>query len=366
MRVDVATVGYWRVVSAAGELDLAAVPALRRALAGLLDSGVPAVVVDLSGVSLLDCACVGVLVEAAARGRTVATELWLVGARPAVCRILEITGAVAELGVASIATQERSRREASAREVEAMLAARAALPEHDGRRQVLRDLAVEACLPLARRLANQYRRQNEPVEELAQVAAVGLVKAVDRFDPARGTSFLAFVFPTVLGELRRYFRDETWAVHVPRHLQELRLSMNRTAEKMAQDLGRVPTALELGERLDEPVGDLREAMVAAAAYTTTSLSHRIGDGRTELGDLLGGPDADLERVDFHESLAPLMARLPLPERQVVVYRFFGNMTQVQIGEIVGVSQMQVSRLLVRAVRRLRAGLLADDTPAAPG
>lgn len=366
VRVRVTEVGEWRVVSAAGELDVAAVPMMRRALAGLLEPGVPAVVVDLSGALLLDCACITVLVDAAARSRTLATEFRVVGARAMVRRVLDITGAAAELDLWPDTPHDQSWREVPALDVEAMLAARAALPEHDGRRQLLRDLAVEACLPLAQRLAGHYLRPGEPADDLTQIAAVGLVKAADRFDPRRGTGFLAFAFPTVLGELRRHFRDETWAVHVPRHLQELRLSMNRIAETMTQDLGRAPTELELAERLDEPVGDVREAMVAAAGYTTASLSQRVGDGPTELGDLFGELDADLERVDYNESLTPLVAGLPFQERQVVVYRFFGNMTQAQIGEIVGVSQVQVSRLLVRAVRRLRAGLLAGDPPAAPG
>lgn len=358
--------GEWLVVSAAGELDLAAVPLLRRALTAALDPRIAAVVVDLSGASLLDCACIGVFVGLANGCRARSAELRVVGARGRVRRAMEITGTAADLGVQPAAEGDRPR-EVCDGAVGAMLAARVALPEHDGRRQLLRDLAVEAALPLAQRLANQYRRAGEAPDELTQVAAVGLVKAVDRFDPARGSSFLAFAFPTVLGELRRYFRDETWAVHVPRHLQELRLSMNRAAEAMAQDLGRVPTARELAERLDEPVEHVREAMVAAAGYTTTSLSQPIGGGGgTELGDLLGGPDDDLDRVDYHESLALLVARLPLREREVLAYRFFGNMTQVQIAEIVGVSQMQVSRLLTRTVNRLRAGMFADDPPGAPG
>ncbi len=157
----------------------------------------------------------------------------VVGAHAIVRRVLEITGAAGELGLSPTDKHDRFGREVSGTEVEAMLAACAALPEHgdhDGRRQLLRDLAVQACLPLAQRLAGPYRRLNDPGDDLIQVAAVGLVKAVDRFDPTRGTGFMAFMFPTVLGELRRHFRDETWAVHVPRHLQELRLSMNRTVE----------------------------------------------------------------------------------------------------------------------------------------
>jgi RNA polymerase sigma-B factor len=360
--IETSTVGAWHVLAADGELDAGVVPALSGVLSDLIQAGAGGVVVDLSGVSLLSCGCVHVLVNAADRAVMSGVALRVVGARGTVERVLRITGATLLLGIdVDTPGREPYAREVTADAVEAMLAARAALPELDERREVLRAHAVQVCLPLAERLAGRYRRPYEGGDELTQIAVVGLLKAVDRFDPARGTGFLGFAFPTILGEIRRYFRDQTWAVHVPRHLQELRLAMNQAAGSMAQSLGREPTIAELADRLEESVEDVRESMVAAQAYVPASLSQPVGDGGTlVLGDLLGVPDEDLDRVDYHESLGPLVAALPELERQAVAYRFFGNMTQAQIGEILGVSQVHVSRLLTRAIARLRAGLLASE------
>ncbi len=359
--VDITAVGGWQVVTAAGELDVVAAASLLPALSNLVDAGVPAVVVDLSGVSLIDCACIHVLVRTVRDARPLGTDVHVVGAGRRVRRILEIAGAAADLGIDPVTvSREGAGQEVSISRVEAQLAARAALPEDDGRRAMLRDFAVRGCLPLAQRLAGQYRRPHEPGEELAQVAVVGLLKAVDRFDPACGTAFLGFAFPTILGELRRYFRDQTWGVHVPRHLQELRLSMNQMSDRLAQRLGRTPTDRDMAVRLDEPVEEVREAMVAAQGYAPASLSLPVGDRGLQLSDLFGERDRDLDRVDDHESLTPLVAALPERERRALVYRYFGNMTQAQIGAILGVSQMQVSRLLTRAVARLRKSLLAED------
>jgi RNA polymerase sigma-B factor len=362
MGVETSTVGVWRVVAAAGELDSGVVPVLSGVLADVLQERSARVVVDLSGVSLLGCSCVHVLVHAAGRGRDSGVPLRVVGARGTVQRVLRITGAAGELGIdVDPPAREHHGREVTADVVEAILAARVALPEADERREVLREQAVRACLPLAERLAARYRRPNERAEELSQIAVVGLLKAVDRFDPARGTGFLGFAFPTILGEIRRHFRDQTWAVHVPRHLQELRLAMNQAAGPMAQALGREPTTAELADQLDESVEDVLESIVAAQGYVPASLSQPVGDsGTLVLGDLIGVDDEDLARVDYHETLSPLVAALPDLERQALAYRFFGNMTQAQIAAILGVSQVHVSRLLTRALARLRTGLLASE------
>jgi RNA polymerase sigma-B factor len=361
--IETSTVGGWRVVAAAGELDSGVGPALRGVLTDLIQLGSDAIVVDLSGVALLSGACVHVLVYAAGRAETSGVLLRVVGARGTVLRVLQISGAAADLGIDPDPDgREPTGRDIAADVVEAILAARAALPEADARRDVLRDRAVQTCLPLAERLAGRYSRPHDRRDELTQVAFVGLLKAVDRFDPARGTRFLGFAFPTILGEIRRYFRDQTWAVHVPRHLQELRLAMIEIAGPMAQQLGREPTTAELADELDEPVENLWESMVAAQGYATTSLSQPVGEsGTLVLGDLIGSLDEDLTRVDHHEMLAPLVAALPERERKALAYRFFGNMTQTQIAQMLGVSQMQVSRLLTRALARLRTSLLESET-----
>lgn len=357
--IDAIAVGAWCVVTAAGDLDIGVVPRLRTVLTDLLDAGAAAVV-DLSGVSLLDCACIHVLAQATRRATTSGIPLRVVGARGAVQRVLQITGVVGELNVDAPA-RRFPRQDSAAETVEAVLAARAVLPTTDQRRDLLRERAVQASLPMAETLAGRYRRPNEPIDELAQIAVVGMLKAVDRFDPARGSAFLGFAVPTVLGELRRYFRDRTWGVHVPRHMQELRLSVNQAAGSMAQTLHRDPTVTELADLLDETVEDVREAMVAAQGYAPASLSQPVGDGGgLELGDLIGAPDEDLERVDHHDLLDSLMAALPERERQAIAWRFFGDMTQAQIAGILGVSQMQVSRLLTRALARMRAEVLAAE------
>ena len=354
---DVTPIAAWRVLTASGELDLTVRARLRHVLGGLLDGGTAAVVVDLTGVTLLDCACVGVLVEARGQANRLGTELCFIGARGRARRVLEITGADAALGLDDPAS---GGAPVSGRTVEAMLAARAVLPPADPRRKLLRDLAVERCLPLAARLAGHYRQSNQAGDELTQVATVGLLKAVDRYDPGRGTGFLSFAFPTVLGELRRYFRDHAWGVHVPRHLQELRLSINQASDAMTQRLHRPPTTGELADQLGEPVDEVAEALVAAQGYAPVSLSQPVGDGvSVELGDLVGGPDDGLDRVEYHESLRPMMARLPDHEQRALAYRFYGNLTQTQIARLLGVSQMQVSRLQSRALNRLREGLLSD-------
>jgi len=358
-RIETACVGGWQVLTASGPLDLAAASVLDSALTGLLDTQAAALVVDLAGATLFDCACINPLVESGRRAQPQATDLYVVGARGRVRKALEITGAAAELGIDASDASDRVGQEVAIGAVQAMLAARAVRPAGDPCRQLLRDRVVELSLPLAVRLAGHYRGTGQPGDELAQVAAVGLLKAVDRYEPERGAPFLSFALPTILGELRRYFRDHTWGVHVPRHLQELRLSINGAAETMTQRLRRSPTPGEVAAFLKVPPEDVSEALVAAQGYAPASLSQPVGEDVTlELGDLVGGPDEDLDRVDHHESLTLLMGALPDHEQRVLAYRFYGNLTQTQIAGLLGVSQMQVSRLQSRALGRLRRSLLA--------
>lgn len=219
---------------------------------------------------------------------------------------------------------------------------------------------VRACLPLAHRLALRYSGRGEPFDDLEQAARLGLVKAVDRYDPQRG-SFTAFAVITMLGELRRHFRDRTWGVRAPRRLQDLLLQMRQTNA----DLSKAVDRAELADRLDTSPDEVDKAVLSAAGYTLKSLNAPVSDpagGGVEFGDLLGDPDPELAAVDDRLSLRALLDRLPERERTIVILRFYGNRTQAQIAEHCGISQMHVSRLLSRTLTWLRHAMLADTPP----
>ncbi|MFI5927054.1 SigB/SigF/SigG family RNA polymerase sigma factor [Micromonospora sp. NPDC051543] len=233
-------------------------------------------------------------------------------------------------------------------------------PADDPRRPALRDRAIEAWMPLARHLARRYSGRGVPDEDLTQTAMVGLVKAVDHFDAARGVDFSGYAIPTIAGEIKRYFRDRTWAVGVPRRLQELRLSISAANGTLTHTLGRSPTVADIATYLDVSEEAVLEGLEGARAYRTTSLSSPVGaDGTLELGDTLGVDDHELDLVDLRVALGPALATLPERERRILSLRFHGNLTQAQIAERIGVSQMHVSRLLTRALVTLR-GHLAED------
>lgn len=235
------------------------------------------------------------------------------------------------------------------------------LDEADPARSHLRDAAVERCLPLAEHIARRFDGRGEAFEDLLQVARLGLVHAVDRFDPERGSDFVSFAVPTIMGEVRRHFRDAGWAVRVPRRMKELHLALSRATSELSQRLGRAPSASELADELGIGREEVLEGLVAGNAYQTVSVdrSSSQGDDGSTLADTLGDYDAALTGVENHEALRPLLAALPARERTVVLLRFFGNMTQTQIAERVGVSQMHVSRLLAKTLAQLREQL-GDD------
>jgi RNA polymerase sigma-B factor len=226
-------------------------------------------------------------------------------------------------------------------------------PEHG---RVRADL-VELHLPLVRFFARRYAGRGEPFDDLLQAAALGLVKAVDRFEPARGLEFSTYAAPTVLGEIRRHFRDRTWAVHVHRGLQELTAEITRCVAELTQELNRAPSVAELSVRSGRTEEQVLEALDCAAAYTAESLEAPHGEDRT-LGDSLGGEDQALVDVELHESLGPALATLPERERRILQLRFYGNLTQSQIAAQLGISQMHVSRLLARTLAKLREQLLS--------
>jgi RNA polymerase sigma-B factor len=236
----------------------------------------------------------------------------------------------------------------------------AALPRSDRTRAGLRDEAIAAWLPMAHRLARRYAGRGEPLDDLLQTATVGLIKAVDRFDPDRGTDFVGYAIPTILGEIKRYFRDRSWSVRVPRRLQEMRMAINDANRVLTQSLGRAPTITDIAAHLKVAEDEVLEGLEGARAYSARSLSAPVGsDGSLELGDTLGNADRGFDLTDLHLALQPALDRLTERERHIVIRRFFGNQTQLQIAEEIGVSQMHVSRLLTAALRKLRDHLGPD-------
>jgi RNA polymerase sigma-B factor len=236
-----------------------------------------------------------------------------------------------------------------------LLATFKALPARHPSRPVLREQAIAAWVPLARHLAHRYHGRGELLDDLMQTAMVGLIKAVDRFDPARGTDFTGFAVPTIVGEIRRHFRDRTWDVRVPRRLQELRIAISDANAELAHSLGRSPTVADIAAHLDLTEETVLEGLEGARAYKSASLSAPLGgqDSGTTLGDSIGEADRGFEQTDLRLTLGTALDALSERERRIVRLRFFGNLTQTQIAERVGISQMHVSRLLAKSLVKLR-------------
>jgi len=219
----------------------------------------------------------------------------------------------------------------------------------------LRDELVEEHAPLAHFLAGRFANRGEQRDDLVQVALVGLFKAVERFDPGRGLQFSTFATPTILGELKRHFRDRGWAVRVPRRVQELHLQLGRIVSALGQEEGRSPTPAEVAERAGVSEEAVLEAMEAGSLYRLVSLDGSVtpDDEGGELSACLGDDDPEFERIEHRSEIEELLEALPARERRIVELRFFESMTQSEIAERVGVSQMHVSRLLTRSLERLR-------------
>ena len=219
-----------------------------------------------------------------------------------------------------------------------------------------REALVQRFLPLARQLARRYQRGSEPLDDLVQVASLGLLKAIDRFEPERPTAFSSFAVPTILGELKRHFRDKGWSVRVPRDLQEMAVRVDREAEDLARALGRAPTTAEIAEHMSITPEQVLEAREAAGAYRAISLDRprdddEDGDG---ISDSMGIDDPGFRIAEHAATVERLMVVLTEREREVLRLRFGEDLTQSEIGERVGVSQMHVSRLIRQALGRLRA------------
>jgi RNA polymerase sigma-B factor len=235
--------------------------------------------------------------------------------------------------------------------------------EGDPRRLGARDALVEQHLPLVEHLARRFRNRGEPYDDLVQVATIGLIKSVDRFDLERGVEFSTYATPTIVGEIKRHFRDKGWAVRVPRRLQELRLSLASATSELSQKQGRSPTVAELAAHMRITEEEVLEGLESANAYSTLSLDagdSGSGDEPMPVADTLGSEDESLEGVEYRESLKPMLEQLPPREKKILMLRFFKNMTQSEIANEIGISQMHVSRLLARTLAQLREGLLLDE------
>ncbi len=227
-------------------------------------------------------------------------------------------------------------------------------------REQLKAEIVERHIGLVRFLVRRYSGKGENYDDLVQVGMLGLLGAIDRYDPDRGVRFASFARPSILGELKRHFRDKTWATRVPRRLQELSLGITSAEAELFQELGRSPTALEVAERLGATEEDVLEANEAARSYSAVSIDQPIdaGDGETgSLADLIGEVDGDLEKLENLTALEPAIADLSPHERRLLHMRFFRGMVQSEMAAELGVSQMQVSRELARVLSRLRTSLL---------
>jgi RNA polymerase sigma-B factor len=220
-----------------------------------------------------------------------------------------------------------------------------------------KDKIVERCLPLADHIARRFEGRGEQRDDLVQVARVGLVNAVTRFDVETGSDFVSFAVPTIMGEVRRHFRDNSWSVKVPRRLKELHLRLGVATAELSQRLGRAPTASELATELELSREEVVEGLVAGSSYNTLSIDGGGGgsdeDDARSIADTLGDVDTRMDRIEDREALRPLLEALPERERTVLVLRFFESMTQTQIADRVGISQMHVSRLLAKSLGRLR-------------
>jgi RNA polymerase sigma-B factor len=377
MRIHVRRLGDADLVLVEGVLDLATTPRLRAVLDARLAEGRTELVLDLARVRLLDAGAAGMLVRVAGRAESAGGALRAVGARGLSLDVLRIVSLdkrlrtydepadiLAEFPVEDVEPdpyQVANPRWPGSRDitVHGLIAAVRALPKDSADRTDLRRQAIEDCMPFAERLARRFRDRGEPGDDLAQVAMVGLVNAIDGYDHTRGCEFGGYATPTIMGEIRRYFRDKGWRIKVPRRLQELRLQVNKARVELSQTKGGSPTTADIARHLEVSEADVAEAIEVGRLYQPLSLSAPAGpDSDAGLADPLGDVDPGMAAVDNRESVKPLLASLPERERKILTMRFFRDMTQSQIAVELGISQMHVSRLLSQTLGNLR-GALAD-------
>jgi RNA polymerase sigma-B factor len=244
-------------------------------------------------------------------------------------------------------------------DTDALFTQLAELPAGDAQRESIRDELVRAHLPLARNLARKFRSRDESLDDLMQIATVGLINAVDRFDPSHGSDFLAFAVPTISGELRHYFRDSSWSVRVPRRLKELNASIAAARDELTIQLARAPRPTEIAERLGIETEEVYEGLRAGQGRYGASLDNLL---ENSAHSAFGAPDANLDQAELREALRPMLETLPERERKIVALRFGYGLSQSDIARRVGVSQMQVSRLLTGTLKKLRDALGDEHMP----
>jgi RNA polymerase sigma-B factor len=366
------------VIRVGGTLDPTTTPRLRAVLNARLAEGRVHLVVDLLDVRMFDARAAGALAAAAGRAVAAGGSMCAVATAGPCQDVLAIVGrdrglrvyedpapvvarfAAAPDGDPAEATLMDDPRWPGSHDItlHALLAAAARLPQGSAERAELRRQAIEDGMPLARRLARRFRDRGEPGEDLVQVAMVGLVNAIDGFDPDRGCEFVGYATPTIVGELRRYFRDKGWRIKVPRRLQELRLRVNQASAELTQVQASTPTITDIANHLSVSEAEVAEAVEAGLLYQPLSLSAPGAPGTDlDLADPLGEDDPAIAVVDERESVRPLLATLPERERAILSMRFFADMTQSQIADRLGISQMHVSRLLSQTLGSLRAALV---------
>jgi RNA polymerase sigma-B factor len=234
----------------------------------------------------------------------------------------------------------------------------AALEAGTSEHEKIRAALIERHLPLVTFMARKFADRGEPLDDLIQVGTIGLIKAIDRFEISKGFEFSTFATPTIVGEIKRHFRDKTWAVRVPRRLQELGAAVTKATIELTQKLDRSPTPKEIAKHLGITVDEVAEALESNAAYSTVSLDV-TSDTSTSIGDSFGSLDDALEGVEYRESLKPLLAQLDDREKRILQMRFFDNLSQSQIASELGISQMHVSRILNKVLSHLREGLMNE-------
>ena len=372
LTIALSTRGDSTLVELTGVLDYASVPYLRQVAFTHFDQGRRHLVIELSGLRLLDAASIKVLLYLARRAEQLEGTMQVTGAGGTVLQALEVAGVAKQLGVYEDFRWPVHARQREVIELDKlhlahrfwpveltdMFGALQSLGPRDPKRAELRSRIIEQCLPAAERLARRFAGIGEPTTDLVQVASLALIKAVDGFDPSRGIEFATYATPTIVGELKRHFRDRSWGIRLPRRLQELRLAVNKGRDELTQLLGHSPTVPDLARHLMVDEEEVIEVLGAGHAYRPVSLDSPVaaGDDEVALIDTVGADDPEYGLVDYRESLTVLLARLPEREQKIISLRFYGNLTQVEIAEEVGLSQMHVSRLLRKSLDFLRRGL----------